>query len=216
MLTEKSLGALGDVMLQWSRFCRGKELSYRIMGESAKPTSATRTDPAQWVQRARAGDADVWSEIDSRIRDSVVARLRLPASVDREEVAAETTADVWKALRTLRDEQKLLSFAATVARRVASRKRREQSRHLPLEAEPESSTPQDGIGESLDRRELIGKLESSLASADRQLFQLLYVLGKSSAELQAELGVSGRLLRQRKHRLHNKLRRALPRGHDDS
>ena len=162
------------------------------------------------VALAREGDQRAWNEIDSEIRRSVVARLPLPRHVDRDEVSADTVSEVWKALRNLRDDQKLLAFAATVARRVAAKKMREGSNYLPLIEEAclgETSDVAETVQSRLDHESLVGRLSSSLKAADRKLFRMLYVAGKSTEEVQSELGIPGSIVRQRKHRLHQRLKR---------
>jgi len=156
------------------------------------------------VQQARAGDGDAWTELDARIRTRV-STMPLPRHVDPEEVASETVADVWQALRALRDDQKVVNFAMTVARRVAARKCSESKRHAQLPVEPVA--PDAPVAErNAESEELLDRLSGTLESADRKLFRLLYVVGASPDELADELGVSGGRLRKRTFRLREKLR----------
>lgn len=163
------------------------------------------TSLVECVRQARAGDASSWKRIESEIRRTVFARLQLPVQLDPEEVLNDTLSELWRAFHTLRDDDKLLSFATTVARRVAARMKRQRSPLLPLRSEPEvrgSELAQRNV----EGEELLRSISHSLKEADRQLFRLLYVVGATSKEVQSDLGISPTLLRQRKHRLHKRLR----------
>ena len=161
------------------------------------------------VERAKQGDSDAWNRIEAKVRQQVVHRLRLPPTVDPEEVASDTVTELWQGLHNLRDAGKLLNFATTVARRIALRIKKEQGRHLPLLTEPPAHS-RENVASKVEGDELLHSLSSSLKGADEQLFKLLYVVGATSTEVQSGLGITGRVLRQRKHRLHQKLRQAKP------
>jgi len=159
------------------------------------------------LRRARDGDDSVWTEIDDRLRHDIVTKLRFPPDVDPDEVATDALSDVWQALRSVRDDQKIVGFALTVARRVAARKHREATRHVPLLCDPPARI-EDIAERNAAGDELLGRLAEPLAAFDRKLFRLLYVLGASKAELEQELGLSGSRLRKRKFMLREKLRRS--------
>jgi RNA polymerase sigma factor (sigma-70 family) len=165
----------------------------------------TPSNYSEWVAQVRAGDPIAYAKLYSCVRERIVSRLSLPPHVDPEEVVLDTVSILWKALKRLRDDQKLLSFATTVARRVASKKHRAQRKMFSLQKDP-GVIRQDLTSQNLEREELLGTLSSSLKAADRQLFRLLYVSGASSPELQAELGISAEVLRKRKFRLNARLR----------
>jgi RNA polymerase sigma factor (sigma-70 family) len=162
---------------------------------------------AECVGRARNGDQAAWVQIESCVRTEVVPRLRLPPQVDSEEVVTDTLATLWTSLRRLKNSQRFLSFAGTVARRVVARRRRDLRRFSPLLSEPVASSGGEGSA-NLEREELLTRLHDSLRSADLKLFRLLYIAGASADDLARALGVDRCVLRKRKHRLHKRLRGA--------
>ncbi|MCZ6794006.1 MAG: sigma-70 family RNA polymerase sigma factor [Planctomycetota bacterium] len=157
------------------------------------------------VRQARDGNAASWKRIEHAIRQTVLPRLQLPPHLDPDELLADTLSEVWRAIDTLRDDAKLLSFAATIARRLASRMKKQTDRHRSLQREPTAPQREPGA-QNVEGEEFLHSLTHSLREADRQLFRLLYVVGATSEEVQSSLGISGSLLHQRKHRLRRKLR----------
>ena len=165
----------------------------------------------KWLCALRAGDATAFKLLYSFIDDRVVPRLPLPPGVNREEVVTDTASTVWLSIKSLRDDSKFFSFVRTIARRIASRRRRECARFVPLPEEV-LLPPEDPVAlENVEREELLKILLGALRMGDRQLFRLLYVLGADSAEVEDTLDVSPEILRKRKHRLHLRLRHAAAR-----
>lgn len=162
----------------------------------------------EWLPALRAGDASACEQLYSFIGDRVVPRLPLPPGVNREEVVTDTASTVWLSIKSLRDESKFFSFVATIARRIASRRRRECSRFAALPEEV-LLPPEDAVAPAnVEREELLKLLLGALRGGDQQLFRLIYVVGADSAEVQDALDVSPEILRKRKHRLHLRLRHA--------
>lgn len=165
---------------------------------------------AEWLDRARAEDPEALHWLYSVVRREVVTKVSFPPQVDPEELTSETVTALWTGIHRLRDPAKILRFARTVAKRIVSRKARELARFVPLNTEPATSSV-DVPGRNIEGEELLGALSATLSAADQKLFRLLYVLGASNPEVQSDLGLSAPLLRKRKYRLNQKLRKAVDR-----
>jgi RNA polymerase sigma factor (sigma-70 family) len=161
-----------------------------------------------WLQALREGRSSACEQLYAFLRERVMPVMRAPPGVDREDVLADTASAVWQSIRLLRDETKFLPFVTTIARRIASRRRRDCARFETLPRE--SMLPPDApvAHANMESDEVLQILSSALRQSDQRLFRLLYVQGASSAEVQATLHISPETLRKRKHRLRLRLRQA--------
>jgi RNA polymerase sigma factor (sigma-70 family) len=166
------------------------------------------SDYTAWLEQARAGEPAAWDLLYSAVRRQVIPGLSIPSQVDADELASETVTAVWRGIGRLRDARTILGFARTIALRILIQKRRESARYVPLSMDP--ATGRDDLPrQNLEGEELLGALAQSLDAADQKLFRLFYVLGKSNQEVQTNLGISGPMLRKKKHRLNKKLRKTV-------
>jgi DNA-directed RNA polymerase specialized sigma24 family protein len=163
----------------------------------------------QLIGGLRDGNATACEELYSFIRDRIVPGLPLAPGVNSEEIVTDTASTVWLSLKSLRDDSKFFAFVSTIARRIASRRRRESARFMKLPDEVDLPPKEPVAPENVEREELLGVLVGALRNGDQQLFRLLYVLGAHSGEVQEALKVSPQILRKRKHRLHLRLRHAV-------
>ena len=166
----------------------------------------------EWLWSLRSGNATAFKELYTFIRDRIVPGLPLAPGVDSEDVVTDTASAVWLSLKSLRDESKFFSFVATIARRIASRRRRECARFVALPEEAYLPPEAPVAPENLERDELLEVLLGALRRGDEQLFRLLYVIGAQNTEVEDALRVSPEILRKRKHRLHLRLRQAVTRS----
>ena len=164
------------------------------------------TEKLDWLHALREGDASACEHLHSFVRDRVLPALPLPPGVNREDVLADTVSTVWLSIKSLREESKFFSFAATIARRIASRQRRECNRFAALPQEARLPIQEPVAPSSVERNEMLEILPAALQRSDQQLFKLLYIIGATSPEVQEALDISPEILRKRKHRLLLKLR----------
>jgi RNA polymerase sigma factor (sigma-70 family) len=175
---------------------------------SRESTAPVAPDIAAWLAELRKGDASAYRRLHGFLCRTVLPHMGLPSWLSREEVATDAASTVWMAMPTLADDAKFLAFVATITRRVIARRRREQRRHddvLGAWQERCRSQPSRPRAETDDA---LARLIKSVPRKDRALFTMLYVDGLSRDEIQATLGISSEVLRQRKHRLNQALRDA--------
>jgi len=159
-----------------------------------------------WVSRLRAEDPLAWEELYSFVREWIVPRLRLPAYADAEKIVCDTVVVVWRSLRRLRQDGCFLAFVTTIARRVAWRNvGKGNVASLSSAGAAEPSTP-GGQRRSLEGEEFLEKLCAAMTKGERRLFDLEYVLGASSSEIAAQLGISTSTLWKKRSVLRKKLR----------
>ena len=110
----------------------------------------TLTD-AQLVARCRDGDPDAWRELVERYSRYVYAitqAFRL-SEQDAEDVFQDTFAKAYERLHTLRDDDALRPWLASLTRRLCIDKLRAGKRETPLE-EPDAEPTEDRIDELND------------------------------------------------------------------
>jgi len=166
---------------------------------------------AELAARLSDGDPTAWAELYTYVLNRVLPRCGLSRWIDTDEVACDTVAAVWATLARLRDDQKLIAVATTIARRVAARKIQSSRRYTELRSEP--ATPRDDAMQgNVEAEESLKAMLRPLSDSDRRLFRLIYVLGARSEQIEAELGISSGALWKRTHRLRKRLRGTLPRA----
>lgn len=158
------------------------------MTPSARPATGSRALPdAELVPRCRTGDPQAWREL-------VTAYERLVYSVprsygldreDAEDVTQATFTLLLRGLRSLRDDQSLVPWLGTVARRqtwrVIDRRRRDRERLAPQHTDRDGTDLAVGVSDPVDAYEEWMQrawLHQGLASLDpacRQLLQALYL-----------------------------------------
>jgi DNA-directed RNA polymerase specialized sigma24 family protein len=163
------------------------------------------------AQGLRDGQEDAWGRLRRIVQNYLSAPRAGSAKPvhrpDREELACDTVSTVWESLARLRRDEALVQFALTVARRLSRQAESTKTRLLPLSMEPpDRSVP---IGRRLEVAELSKVIHAAVRDADRELFRLLYVVDADRDTIARRLGVSGAVLRKRRHRLHRKLRQAI-------
>lgn len=145
--------------------------------------------------------------------DTEMIRLAYVVSGDRE-LARDATQNAWHRLwqspPRLRDESKLRSWLLSVAANEARQqiRRREVGRVKEISAHrPPAPTDGRSTDIRLDLQSALGRL----TPAERELVGLRFVVGMSSAEIGAHLGLSAEGARTRLHRVVGRLRRELGR-----
>jgi RNA polymerase sigma factor (sigma-70 family) len=165
--------------------------------------------PEQTLELLSARDQDAFTRLVV-MHDAELVRLCFVICGDVE-MARDATQNTWHRLwsrpPSLRDASKLrpwlLTVAANEARQIARRRRTGYVRELEYHTRrTETATVSDF---RIDLAELLRKL----APDERQLLGLRYVLGLSSEEIGAVLGVSAEGARSRLHRLLSKIRKNL-------
>jgi RNA polymerase sigma factor (sigma-70 family) len=166
--------------------------------------------PERLLDRVRQKDEAAMAELVAA-HDAEMVRLSYVVCGDRE-LARDATQTAWHRLwqspPRLRDESRLRSWLLSVAANEA----RQQSRRRAVGRVKEirahrPAAPVDGTTSEL-RLDLQSALER-LASPERELLGLRFVLGMTSAEIGAHLGLSAEGARTRLHRVVARLRREL-------
>jgi RNA polymerase sigma-70 factor (ECF subfamily) len=158
-----------------------------------------------------------WAGVDvdclrQGLRIVALRALGDPDVVD--DVVQETLARTARALREgrVRERDRLAAFARGIARNVIVDVIRERSRRESLpDAGARHQDPAPDALETLvtaeEKRRLVAAL-SRLSSADRELLRLAFYEGLTSAEIGEQLGLRHDLVRKRKSRAVERLRRA--------
>ena len=138
----------------------------------------TLTD-AQLVARCRAGDPDAWRELVERYSRYVYAitqAFRL-AEHDAEDVFQDTFAKAYERLHTLRDDDALRPWLASLVRRLCIDKLRAAKREAPLE-DPELEPTEDKIDE-LDDAFAVHEALRSLPEHCREILDRFFARDES-------------------------------------
>jgi RNA polymerase sigma factor (sigma-70 family) len=169
----------------------------------------TPTADAELVERCRQRDTDAFGEIVERHQRLVfgVALARCGDPALAEDVAQEAFVTAWRDLDRLRDDSRVGTWVAGIARNLAASAARTRARRatpplLELAAVP---TPQDAALEREDR-ELLARALADVPAAHREALVLFYLEGESVARIAATLGITEDLVKQRLSRGRRALR----------
>jgi RNA polymerase sigma factor (sigma-70 family) len=169
----------------------------------------TPTADAELVGRCRRRDADAFGEIVERHQRLVfgVALARCGDPALAEDVAQEAFVTAWRDLDRLRDDARVGTWVAGIARNLAasaarSRARRSTPPPLEVTAVP---TPEDAVLAREDR-ELLARALADVPEAHREALVLFYLEGESVARIADALGITEDLVKQRLSRGRRALR----------
>lgn len=174
-------------------------------------------DDDELITRLAGGDDTALRELFTRHATMLAVRLRtvLPPS-DVEDVLQETFLAAWKGARSYRPEAKAGGWLWGIARRQAAlllRRRGPATAPLPELLQPGTaglpgSFPGDPA-ESLARALQLESAVGALSSADREVWQLMYVEDRPVTEVARLTGVPAGTVKSRAHRARRLLRAAL-------
>jgi RNA polymerase sigma-70 factor, ECF subfamily len=174
-------------------------------------------DDDELITRLAGGDDTALRELFTRHALMLAARLRavLPPS-DVEDVLQETFLAAWKGARSYRSEEKAGAWLWGIARRQAAlllRRRGPATAPLPDLLQPGTtglpgSFPGDPA-ESLANASQLASAVCALSSADREVWQLMYVEDRPITEVARLTGVPAGTVKSRAHRARRLLRAAL-------
>lgn len=165
-------------------------------------------DPREFTARLNAGNPEAWKDLDNFIKSSLKKISWPSVRGNTDEIAGDVAGIIWEALKSLRDSRKLFEFAFAITRRQALRRYREAQRLSPIESSLEFMVS-DLPSKNCEVDELLQSITENLSNADRKLFRLLFVAGRSSKDIGAELCISRESLRKRKQRLLEKVRQRI-------
>jgi RNA polymerase sigma factor (sigma-70 family) len=166
--------------------------------------------PERLLDRVRQKDETAMVQLVAA-HDGEMVRLAYLVSGDRE-LARDATQEAWHRLwhspPRLRDESRLRSWLLSVAANEARQqlRRRQVGRVKEISAHRPTARLDDG---STDLRLDLQAALTRLTPDERELIGLRFVLGMSSAEVGAHLGLSAEGARSRLHRAVVRLRREL-------
>ncbi len=200
---------------------RGKVFYQGDVKHSLRPVHQVDMDVPVEVERSEAGSSTMLARVrrgdHAAFTELVVAHdadmVRLCLVVYRDpDLARDAVQSAWHRLWSqppnLRDETKLrswlLSVAANEARQQLRRKRVGVVRELRARPAPGPSDPAGEV-DRLDLDDALARLDPS----ERELLGLRYVLGMSSGEIGAHLGLSPEGVRSRLQRLLTRMRKDL-------
>lgn len=167
---------------------------------------------AELVQRCRRRDAEAFGELVERHQRLVfgVALARCRDAALAEDLAQEAFVTAWRDLDRLRDDARIGSWVAGIARNLASSAARDRVRRAeppPLDvASP--PTPEDAALEREDR-ELLARALADVPRTHREALVLYYLEGESIARIAEALGINEDLVKQRLSRGRRALREGL-------
>jgi len=148
------------------------------------------TEIAQLVRRAQRGDATAFGSLHARFARSVHAILlaRLPSS-DADDGTQETFLLAWKRLDSLRDPETIGAWLHSIARNLATDKRRAApGKHEPLhEAAARVERP---AAERDELRERVMEHLRSLPDAYKETLTMRLAEGLSGPEIAAATGLT--------------------------
>jgi len=165
---------------------------------------------AQWVRAARSGDTEAVGRLYLVLRRDLLPRLKkqLPPQLDPEDILTDTLVVVWLGLKRLRDPERFLAYAWHTARHLAGKAWRDHLRFVPIVSSLDLARPDPAASNSETEERLIALLDA-MSVSDRELFQLLYVSGATSHEVESALGVSHSNALVIKHRLRLRIQHLL-------
>jgi RNA polymerase sigma-70 factor (ECF subfamily) len=168
---------------------------------------------AELVARAREGDLDAFERLVARHRTRVV-RIARQIVGDREaaqDIAQEALVRAFRALPSLRDEERFGLWLNTITRRVGAQWLRNDN-HRPEAMDGEMMRGMPVLWGSLPEppTELVERVQAVLAvlsQRDRRAMILHYLEGRSCEEIAAALGVSNGSVRLILHHSRRKARK---------
>ena len=163
-------------------------------------------DPAL-VERVAAGDSEALRELTHRYRAPLRRYLWRQLNGDAravEEAVQDVFVAVWRGAASYRGEAKVATWLFQIARYLALRARRNESRHAaltPLEPGDGESERPDWLGvscedEVIDRLALTDALQR-LSNKHRETLELVFVFGFSPDEVARILDVPGGTVKSR-------------------
>ena len=164
-------------------------------------------DEKALVQRAAEGDRDAFELIVRRHSSALwrVARTVVADDQVAEDVVQDTFVKAHGALQTFQGASTLQTWLAAICYRVAvDRVRRKRLQLVPLEGDHAHVLVED-----VDLRIALRDAVDELPGDEREAFQLIDVLGYSSAEAAAIVGVPASTIRSRLAKARARLARAL-------
>lgn len=176
-------------------------------------------DDDELIARVAAADDTALRELFSRHAPWLAARLRsMLSAADVEDVLQETFIAVWTGARRYRPQGSPRGWMWQIARRQSALfLRRHGPVMLPLPATVAASGPVTGdpADSALARDELARAIAvvGPAGSAERELWQLMYVEDRPVAEVAELTGVPAGTVKSRAHRVRLLLRTALADGH---
>jgi RNA polymerase sigma-70 factor, ECF subfamily len=172
-------------------------------------------DDGQLIASVAGGDDVALRELFMRHAPWLAARLRavLPAA-DVEDVLQETFLAVWRGAARYRHERAAGGWLWGIARRQAAlllRHRGPAAVLLPAVVAADGQHAADPAEAALSRAELADALAAlgPEGSADREVWQLMYVEDRPVAEVAELMGVPQGTVKSRAHRARRRLREAL-------
>jgi RNA polymerase sigma-70 factor, ECF subfamily len=170
------------------------------------------------IVRVAAGDDTALRELFCRHAPWVAARLRsVLSAADVEDVLQETFLAVWKGARGYRPDGSVGSWMWGIARRQAAlflRRRGPAALLLPVVVAADAQHASDPAEATLSRTQMTDAVAAlgPEGSADREVWQLMYVEDRPVAEVAELMGVPEGTVKTRAHRVRRRLRAALRGG----
>jgi len=168
---------------------------------------------AELVAKAREGDLDAVERLIARHRTRVLQIAREIAG-DREaaqDIAQEALVRAFRALPSLRDDERFGPWLNTITRRVSTQWRRDHGhRPEPVDGALMSGLPALWVSPPEPPTELVERVRAALAvlsHRERRVMILHYLEGRSCEEIAADLGVSNAGVRLILHYSRRKVRK---------
>jgi RNA polymerase sigma-70 factor (ECF subfamily) len=187
----------------------------------ASRAAAEAAEEAEWIERARRGDAAAFRRLVERHKDRAygLALRILGSAADAEEVAQDAFVRIWRALPEFRGEARFTTWLHRIvvhrAYDAAVRMRRRADREESLEAlvehrGVEAAATAPGAGE--ESRRVIEPLLARLTDVQRAVVALYYYEDRSVEEVSRVLELPTNTVKTHLHRARAALRAAMSRG----
>jgi RNA polymerase sigma factor (sigma-70 family) len=163
-----------------------------------------------WVQGPDAQLRDIlgWAYAYVREHLRTYVKKRCPSDEEADDVLLDTAIRLVGAVKRISSKSHLLRYAETIARNILSTRIRGARR--PARARVRVEAYHDDSATEVEMRELVANISRYVTASQLDLFQSLYVKGKSDDQCARELGLTPESFRARKCRLHRTLRKWVP------